>query len=88
MKRVLLPVALLFAALTINAQEDAVKEAKRKMATDPIQAEALIQGALTNPETMSKADTSSIHCISSMSLSSPNVTLPINRGGLFRRIMV
>lgn len=57
MKRVLLPVALLFAALTINAQEDAVKEAKRKMATDPIQAEALIQGALTNPETMSKADT-------------------------------
>ncbi len=57
MKRVLLPVALLFAALTINAQEDAVKDAKRKMATDPVQAEALIQGALTNPETMSKADT-------------------------------
>lgn len=57
MKRVLLPVALLFAALTINAQEDAVKDAKRKMATDPVQAETLIQGALTNPETMSKADT-------------------------------
>lgn len=57
MKRVLLPVALLFVAMAVNAQEDAVKSAKRKMATDPVAAEALIKDALTNPETMSKADT-------------------------------
>lgn len=57
MKRVLLPVALLFVAMAVNAQEDAVKSAKRKMTTDPVAAEALIKDALTNPETMSKADT-------------------------------
>lgn len=57
MKRVLLPVAFLFVALFVNAQESAVKDAKRKMETNPIEAEASIKGALTNPETMSKADT-------------------------------
>lgn len=57
MKRVLLPVALLFVAMAVNAQEDVVKSAKRKMTTDPVAAEALIKDALTNPETMSKADT-------------------------------
>ncbi len=57
MKRFLLPVAFLFAAMFVCAQNSAVKEAKRKMDTAPLEAEAAILPALTDPETMLKADT-------------------------------
>lgn len=57
MRKVLLTVAASIVAMYSFAQESAVKEAKRKMTSDPVQAEALIKEALTNPETKSVANT-------------------------------
>lgn len=57
MKKVFLSVAVSAIALTSFAQESAVKEAKRAMTSDPYNAETIISGALTNPETQSVANT-------------------------------
>ena len=59
MKKVVLSVVLLLAASFAFAQEKAVKEAKKianGVTPDFAQAEQLINGALTNPETKDQAD--------------------------------
>ena len=60
MKKVVLSVVLLLAASFAFAQEKAVKEAKKianGVTPDFAQAEQLINGALTNPETKDQAET-------------------------------
>lgn len=57
MKKVILSAAAVMLASFSFAQESAVKEAKRLMSSDPYQAETVIKGALTNPETSSVANT-------------------------------
>lgn len=57
MKKVVLSMALLFAAGSLSAQLKNVKDAKSLANTDFAKAEALINEAMTNPETKDNAET-------------------------------